>query len=280
MALQHSAAELVQRLGMACHNPDKYGSMSVSIYDTAWLAMIIKSENGKTRWLFPESFELLLHEQTPNGQWKAYSSDIDGILNTTAGLLALIKHQTQPVTIGIEKLPTDLESRISKARSQVETMLQSWDVISTRNVGFEIIVPALLEYLNQHGMTFRFPGQDALETLRSAKLAKFDPAMLYSRKTTSLLHSLEALIGRVDFDRVSHHVHGGSMMASPSSTAAYLINTTTWDDEAEYYLHEVVRSCDSDATGGVPCAFPTSIFELGWVSHVSWSIRYIVLTFS
>ncbi|KAL8665782.1 MAG: hypothetical protein Q9202_001904 [Teloschistes flavicans] len=194
--------------------------MSVSIYDTAWLAMITKIENGKTLWLFPESFELLLHEQMPNGRWQAYDSDIDAILNTMAGLLASIKHQTHPATIGVETPPTDLESRIGKARSQVETMLQSWDVMSTRNVGFEIIVPALLGYLNQNG--------------------------------------------RVDFDRISHHVHGGSMMASPSSTAAYLINTTTWDDEAESYLRGVVRNCKSNRAGGVPCAFPTSIFETAW----------------
>ena len=267
MVVQDSAAELIQRLATACHNADKYGSMSVSIYDTAWLAMITKSENGKPRWLFPESFKFLLHEQMSNGQWKAYASVVDGILNTTAGLLALKKHQNQPATLGIEKPPTDLESRISKARSQVEKMLRSWDVMSTRNVGFEIIVPALLEYLNQDGMTFSFPGQEALESLRSAKLAKIDPAVLYSSRATSLLHSLEALIGRVDFDRVSHHIHGGSMMASPSSTAAYLINTTTWDNEAESYLREVIQNAGSDKAGGVPCALPTSIFETGWVSH-------------
>ncbi|KAL8704966.1 MAG: hypothetical protein Q9201_001912 [Fulgogasparrea decipioides] len=181
-----------------------------------------------------------------------------------AGLLALIKHRTQQVTEPAD-VPSDVESRIANACREVDSMLQSWNVMSTSNVGFEIIVPALLDYLGDEGIYFHFPGHEALISLRLAKLAKFDPIKLYETGANSLLHSLEAFIGKMDFDRISHHANRGSMLASPASTAAYLINITGWDDDAEAYLRAAVENCEKATPGGVPSAFPTSVFEVSWV---------------
>lgn len=237
------AAALVDGFATGCRDHSQSGGMSLSIYDTAWLAMIIKEHDSQSSWLFPESFQFLLDQQLPSGQWESYACDADGIINTMAGLLALIKHQQQRSVMGCPDGPSDVTQRISKAVSAINQLFQAWDVNTTRNVGFEIIVPALLEYLNAEGVAIRFHGYEALQDLRTMKLAKFDPGLLYTTESTSILHSLEALVGKIDFDRISHHKTYGSMMASPASTAAYLINTTVWDEEAERYLRDTVQHC-------------------------------------
>lgn len=69
----------------------------------------------------------------------------------------------------------------------------------------------------------------------------------------------------IDFDKVAHHKVHGSMMASPSSTAAYLLNVSNWDDEAEAYLRQVIKSGAGRGSGGVPSAYPSMHFEYSWV---------------
>lgn len=55
------------------------------------------------------------------------------------------------------------------------------------------------------------------------------------------------------------------MMASPSSTAAYLMYTSEWDNEAEDYLRHVIKDGPGRGTGAVPSAFPSTYFEYSWV---------------
>lgn len=54
-------------------------------------------------------------------------------------------------------------------------------------------------------------------------------------------------------------------MASPASTAAYLIHASTWDEEAERYVRKVIVEGQGNGVGGVPSVFPTTIFEMTWV---------------
>jgi hypothetical protein len=51
-------------------------------------------------------------------------------------------------------------------------------------------------------------------------------------------------------------------MGSPSSTAAYLMHASVWDDEAEAYLRKILKYSAGRANGSVPCAWPTSVFEV------------------
>ncbi|KAI0172217.1 hypothetical protein GGR52DRAFT_573358 [Hypoxylon sp. FL1284] len=53
-------------------------------------------------------------------------------------------------------------------------------------------------------------------------------------------------------------------MGSPSSTAAYLMHISEWDDVAEEYLRDALRDGSGHGCGGVPSAWPSSIFELSW----------------
>ena len=238
--------------------------MTGVIYDTAWLAMVVKSENEEdtmqSRWLFPSLYYRILECQNPSGAFGQQEDGVDGILNTMAALLALRKLERNPSIVGGPAV-LDISERIDQGRAFLESALVSWDVSSTVHVGFEILVPNLINLLHDEGVDFRnFPGYPMLVSLNQQKLAKFQPELLYMQGKTTLIHSLEAFIGHIDFDRVSHHLVNGAMMNSPSSTAAYLMNCSTWDAGAESYLRFVASE-----RGMIPSAFPTSIFETSWV---------------
>ncbi|RYP04763.1 hypothetical protein DL764_004246 [Monosporascus ibericus] len=238
-----------------------FGSMSAAIYDTAWVSLVAKSDQHGYHWLFPQCFQYILDAQLDDGSWGPNVSQIDSILNTAASLLALRAHLKNPLQLRSIS-SEDLERRVSIATAALEVQLSEWDVAASTHVGFEIIVPAMLELLAQDDILFRFPGEDVLKELNSIKMARFSPDMLYSQHKTSMIHSLEAFVGKIDFDRVSHHKILGSMMSSPSATAAYLMNASHWDDESESYLRHVVER--NGGIGGIPSAYPSTYFEYTW----------------
>ena len=65
------------------HDPNYgVGSLTCSVYDTAWVAMVIKNVDGQRQWLFPSSFQYLMNQQQHDGGWQSCASDADGILHT------------------------------------------------------------------------------------------------------------------------------------------------------------------------------------------------------
>ena len=261
--LSQQAQSLVQRLATGCQHGN-LGSATVSVYDTAWLSMVSKPEDGRRTWLFPECFQYLLENQLPNGGWQNYSTRDDGLLNTLAALLAIQKHATESDVSHCPNL-SDLEARMSKATTYLQESLQQWDVNENLHVGSEVLIPALLAMLESKNIRFDFPGRQRLEKLEARKLARYDPEVLY-RTPTTFLYCLEAFIDRIDVDKLSHHKTCGSMMASPAATAAYLMRSSVWDSQAEEYLRKAVREGSGASTGGVPCVFPMPVFESSWVS--------------
>ena len=258
------AAAVIKQLAYQVEHNASISSFSSSIYDTAWLAMVCKSTSDAT-WLFPQCFDYLLETQTQGGGWPAYASEMDWILNTMAATIALQMHGRR-LDLNDAPLRNNITSRVLKAEKYLREKLQGWDVSSTIHVGFEILVPTLLELLEKDSEKFEFPGRQTLMNLNQSKLSRYRPEVLYGDRKTTLLHSLEAFVGKIDFDRVAHHLdQRGSMMASPSATAAYLIYCSKWDESAESYLRNVVALGSGKGSGGVPSAFPTSIFEISWV---------------
>lgn len=257
------AAHLVQQYAHQIKNGRQIGSMSISIYDSAWASMVLKDDGGEYQWLFPESFQLLLDSQLQDGGWGSHTSDTDGILNTMAALLALLKHSAATPAINEISCP-DLNDKIFRAVSWLETKLQVWDVASADHVGFEMLVPMHLRLLSEHH-TFEFPGRKLLMEMYEKKIARFDPGFIYSGKRTTFAHSLEAFIGQMDFNKVKAQLSNGSMMGSPAATAAYLNHSSTWDEGAEAYLKRVFENGAGQGEGGFPSAFPSEAFELSWV---------------
>jgi hypothetical protein len=255
---------LLAKLADECTTQDGLGYMSPSIYDSAWLSMVQTREGTETgTWLFPECFQFVLDHQLESGGWAAYASPVDGILNTAAACLALKKR------IKVYPAETGWVYRSQRAEEALRRMLADWDIGCSDQVGFEILVTQHLTLLEEVGVVLDFPHLSSLRTMRNAKLAKLPPSSVYLAPST-LYHSLEALIGYIDFDQVSCWKEpNGSMMSSPSSTAAYLMHASSWDHDAEAYLRNVVKYGTGKGNGGVPCAWPTTIFELTWVSSIN-----------
>ncbi|KAK8104680.1 Ent-kaur-16-ene synthase [Apiospora kogelbergensis] len=242
------------------------GSMSAAVYDTAWVAMVTKVVGGEKQWLFPECFEYILSSQSEEGGWWVGSdAQIDGILNTASALLALIRHQKQPLQI--QHSTEALATRVRNATRSLRSQLATWDVSSTAHVGFEIIVPALLALLEQEdpSAVFEFSSKGELMAVQQKKMSRFRPEFLYGPRKFTALHSLEAFIGKLDFDKVKHHKVYGSMLGSPSSTAAYLMHASEWDEESEDYIRHVIKFAAGRGSGAVPSAFPSTHFEITWM---------------
>ncbi|KAM0195926.1 hypothetical protein ACHAPC_000416 [Botrytis cinerea] len=261
------ARALLAELAAKCNLGSRkgFGSMSSSLYDTAWLSMVQspKTESGNdvaSMWLFPECFDFVLAQQLPSGAWESYATPVDGILNTAAALLSLIQH------LKVQPDSHDWRLRSQKAQVALKKLLNEWDMHSTDQVGQEILIISLLSLLENEGVSIEFSQLSALRAVRDAKLTKIPPSTIYKIKST-LYHSLEAFIGHINFDNVSQWREGnGSLMNSPArATAAYLMNASTWDDQAECYLRDVVNRDSGVHGGSVPCAWPTTIFEISWV---------------
>jgi hypothetical protein len=258
-------ADIEQRARLLCQGlvdgiaKSNLCTVTTAIYDTAWLSMISKKEGGVERWLFPESFQYLLSQQLSNGGWESYATKEDGIVNTLGALLALTRHR------GSTNSAVKLQDAIQSATSCLEGSLQTLVIDGSLPVGFEIVVPALLAMLEDEGVHVAFPAKRPLLAIGKIKMEAFTPDSLYNTTETTLFHSLEALVGKIDFDRLRHRKVFGSMMASPASTAAYLMNVSSWDQEAEFYLWRVILEGSGKGNGSVPSVFPTPIFETSWV---------------
>ncbi|KAF7864083.1 hypothetical protein EAF04_007048 [Stromatinia cepivora] len=235
MNLEPRARELVDDVMQRLTSSQGISSMSPSIYDTAWVSMISKCDDGVSRWLFPEAFRYLLERQSQHGGWGENSTQSDAILNTLAAQLAMMRHRD---VRALEK-HDDLVLRIDRAPAPLRESYQAWDVRSGLHI-------------SAHG----FEQEEA---------GKVRHNMLYGKQETTLVHSLEAFVGKIDFNRVRHHAVGGSMMASPASTAAYLMYSSSWDDAAEVYIRNCISNGPGQGSGGVPSAFPTTIFEITWI---------------
>ncbi|MCJ1342377.1 hypothetical protein MMC31_000559 [Peltigera leucophlebia] len=246
------------------------GSMTCSVYDTAWVGCVAKTIAGRAQWLFPCSFSYILKSQLPEGGWPAHpyengTTEADCILSTMAALFCLTQHAKEPLQL--RHLHECLSAKIERGCASLSKMLKIWRVGDCRAVGFEVLAPAILDLLEEEGRTFEFPAKDLLHNIRNQKLAKVPPEAIYGKACPTLLHSIEAFHGRKDisFDRISHLKVAGSMMASPSATASYLIRSTKWDDEAEAYLRLAISNGEGKGSGAVPSAYPTTNFEVTWV---------------
>jgi hypothetical protein len=270
-ASSSSISKMISKLISNSSAENKDCSMSVNPYDTAWIAMVQKSTLGSSnQWLFPKSFEFLLETQHADGSWYAGVSELDGLLSTMAALLALLKHQRYPDTTGCPSTP-DYTMRISRAVSWLESTLRNFDFDAcTDNVGFEILVPSLLGLLRGYGVLFDSSHLPTLMELAEKKFAKVGQLAMALGKgfQATPLHSLEAFIGRLDFDSLKGCKRNGGMLGSPSSTAAYLMHASVWDDEAEQYLNNAFAFGQGKGSGGIASAHPIEVFEMSWVSRI------------
>ncbi|KAI0425477.1 Ent-kaurene synthase [Xylaria sp. FL1042] len=248
-------------------------SWTLSIYDTAWLSMISKVAGASRFWLFPECFQEIIKQQCSNGEFGAHISEIDKILGTIGALLAMYEHGRTPMNNSYCS-STDLIEKIQKAVVYLEGKLEFSDVLLTEDPGLGILITSLLGILRDKGQEVDFAHIYTLAETSHNLMDQMPLKSLNPTSSTALVRYLQALVEKLDFGKISHHIQNGAMLASPSSTAAYLIFSSKWDDQAEAYLRDFVNTGHRP----VPSVFPTRIFDVSWALFTLLDSGFVVET--
>ncbi|KAL9228083.1 hypothetical protein vseg_003699 [Gypsophila vaccaria] len=225
------------------------GEISISAYDTAWVALV-KDANGGPQ--FPASLKWIVDNQHSDGSWgdTVIFNAHDRLISTLACVIALKSWDLYPLMC--RKAMAFIEENICKLEDeQAEHM----------PIGFEIAFPALIEIARSHGIEIDPSASPALREIydmRNLKLTRIPKDILH-RMPTTLLHSLEGMVG-LDWEKLLKlQSQDGSFLFSPSSTAYALMQTN--DVNCLRYLDNIVRKFN----GGVPNVYPVDLFEHIWV---------------
>jgi halimadienyl-diphosphate synthase len=232
-----------------------------TVYDTCWAARLT-NEDGSLA--YPHLLQALIDQQHPDGSWGSRTPYVhDRVLSTLATLLLS----------RFEKRRHNHEQWAAGERyiwQQVQKL--EHDIHPT--VGFEMILPALLEEGKELGLDLPYTQLRRYEARRAEKLSVLPARRLFKTRTTALF-SLEAFSGRVDMDSVSTLLlEDGSMAGSPSATAWFLGQVPDWRaryPQSTTYLEHLLRRNTSGGASGLPAMSPCGIFARTWVlNYLYW----------
>ncbi|KAM0027838.1 putative ent-copalyl diphosphate synthase [Helianthus debilis subsp. tardiflorus] len=226
------------------------GEISVSAYDTAWVALV-KDVNGGGSPQFPSSLEWIANNQLPDGSWgdSVLFLAHDRIINTLACVIALTSWNVHPSKC--EKGVKFLKENICKLEDENEEHMP---------IGFEVALPSLLDIARKLKIEVPedTPALKEIYAQRNLKLTKI-PMEVVHKVPTTLLHSLEGMPDLEWEKLLKLQSKDGSFLFSPSSTAFALMNTK--DEKCLQYLTNIVTKFN----GGVPNVYPVDLFEHIWV---------------
>jgi len=227
-------------------------AMSNTAYDTAWVARVPSAIDSSTP-AFPKALNWLRRNQYPNGSWGAkieYYHDL--VISTLAAIIALARQRDDP---------QDAKA-IRHGENFVRRNIQNLHRDPYETVGFELILPTLLQEAQRLGLDLPYDKCSKYYRMREEKLRLIPPEMIYSREVTTA-HSLEFMGSELDVDRAGDiQEENGSFGNSPSATAYFLAECQD-DPAARRYLSEVVN-----IGGGMAMPLhPVEIFNQSWVLY-------------
>ncbi|XP_044503416.1 (-)-kolavenyl diphosphate synthase TPS28, chloroplastic-like [Mangifera indica] len=225
------------------------GEISISAYDTAWVALVEDVHNGAAP-QFPSNLQWIANNQLPDGSWgedKIFSAH-DRLINTLACVVAL-----KSWNIHDDKCQKGMKffnENISKIENENDEHML---------IGFEVAFPSILEMASSLGIEVPYdsPVLQKIYTKRNSKLSRIPRDIMHNMPTT-LLHSLEGM-SDLDWNKLLKlQCQDGSFLFSPSSTAYALMQTK--DENCLKYLKRIVQKFN----GGVPNVYPVDMFEHLW----------------
>ncbi|KAH6826066.1 Terpenoid cyclases/Protein prenyltransferases superfamily protein [Perilla frutescens var. hirtella] len=224
------------------------GEISVSPYDTAWVALV-EDVGGGRRPQFPSSLEWISNNQFPDGSWGDRTFSIcDRIINTLACVVALRSWNVHPDKT--DKGIWFIKKNINRIDEESEEHMP---------IGFEVALPSLIEIAKK--LEIDIPndtrGLREIYARREIKLKKI-PGEIMHQVPTTLLHSLEGMGGLKWQKLLKLQSEDGSFLFSPSSTAFALQQTK--DNNCLKYLTKHIHKFN----GGVPNVYPVDLFEHLW----------------
>ncbi|KAD7116970.1 hypothetical protein E3N88_04238 [Mikania micrantha] len=220
--------------------------LSVSSYDTAWVAMV-PSPNTPNSPCFPECLNWLMDNQHNDGSWGLVNQNppfplIKDTLSTTLASIVALKKWN----VG--------ESQIEKALCFIESNLASAsDKNEPSPVGFDIIFPHMLEYAKD--LNIKIPLEEKYFSLmlrdRKLELRRFHS----KGKASYLAYISEGLGSFYDWNMVmKHQMKNGSILNSPSASAAALIHHQSVG--CLDYLTSILKKFGN----AVPTVYPLDIY--------------------
>jgi halimadienyl-diphosphate synthase len=225
-------------------------AMSHTAYDTAWVARV-PGAHGSSEPAFPEALDWLRRNQHPNGSWGAgieYYHDL--IISTLAAIIALARQRDGQQDA----------NAIRRGENFVRRNIQNLHRDPYETVGFELILPALLQEARQLDLDLPYAQCSRYRRIREKKLRLIPSQLIYSRKATTA-HSLELVGSGLDAALAADlQEENGSVGNSPSATAYFLAECQD-NPAARRYLAEVVQD------GAAVPAHPVEIFNKGWVLY-------------
>ncbi|KAI3796489.1 hypothetical protein L1987_39160 [Smallanthus sonchifolius] len=190
--------------------------LSVSSYDTAWVAMV-PSPNSPKSPRFPECLDWLINNQLNNGSWGL------GNHNHNHPLLKDSLSSTLACIVALKRWNVG-EDQINKGLSFIESNFASaTDKSQPSPFGFDIIFPGMLEYAKQLNINLHSKQRDFGLMLHEREL---ELKRCHSNEMEAYLAYISEGLGDLyDWNMVKkYQMKNGSVFNSPSATAAAFIN--------------------------------------------------------
>lgn len=243
----------------------KGGDWNISIYDTAWVLCtdFFQAEERDYH------LTLLLAEQNEDGTWGDASYMPHSPLVDTLAMAMALYRLNRP----IPKF-NQLEQRVD------QLLLQSKEYINHDTVAFEIIVPLLINWLEDHGVEFQLsdPARQYLNELardgrRKLEIMAKGPGWFNPQASLSYTAEFLALVPLTDDDVrqiPGLMLENGAVGLSPAATAAVIVALREHGQEVPEGLYEYLRYMfDTYDLTGFPDLFPYAHTQRLW-NLVPW----------
>ncbi|XP_057985895.1 ent-kaurene synthase TSP4, chloroplastic-like isoform X2 [Hevea brasiliensis] len=215
--------------------------LSVSSYDTAWVAMV-PSQNSSKQPLFPQCLNWIMENQQPDGSWAfdpAHPLLIkDSLSSTLACLLALHKWNVGDKLVhkGLDFIASNIWAATDKHQRSPR--------------GFDIIFPGMIDHARDTGLNLPFNNS----SIEGMLLKRDLEIKSFQGETNRLAYVAEGLTRLNDWQELMKYQRSnGSLFNSPSATAAAFIHFH--DGKCLDYLSSLMKKFDK----AVPTIYPLNI---------------------
>jgi halimadienyl-diphosphate synthase len=224
--------------------------MGHSEYDAAWVARVKDPATGTP--LFPEVLDVVRRTQADDGGWAA---DVEypsaRLLATLSSILAITDYDAT----------SSDDSAAQRGADFVLRMFRQFDASHELTIGFELVVPTLIQEACERGFELQGLLPIALDW-REQKLRLMPENMAYD-PGASISFSLEFLGRAIDTERARRLLlSDGSIGASVAATAYYAARTG--ERRSIEFLREVVQVCGPE---NIPYGYPVKLWPTLWVLH-------------
>jgi hypothetical protein len=204
-------------------------------YDSAVVARL-RDAHGQL--CFPQTLAWLARRQRPDGTWGADRWHAhDRLVSTLAAIRCLHESQSAPAAV-------------ERALEAIPTLIARLDEDDHETIGFEVIAPYLLDWCRAAGLALPAASLDAERQRRAERIAQgVQGTLLFS---IDGLETIPRTVSRLISPR-------GSLLASPSSTAAYL---ACYPATPRSWAYLVWLAEQND--GGIPAVHPINSFATAW----------------